>query len=77
MNLIQTSIPMFDTHYSLAPIDARMVLALLQIGLEESGQTWPESTEADFYDALIEIPHAGTHIGTCRGQSGYRHTEFA
>ena len=56
MKLIETRVPIFDIDEALKPIDARTVLALLQIGLEECRENRPGPTERDFYDALIEIP---------------------
>jgi hypothetical protein len=50
------SLPMFDINDALTPIDVRRILALLQIGLEGFGDDEAESTEREFYDALIEVP---------------------
>jgi hypothetical protein len=49
------SLRMFDINDALTPIDVRRILALLQIGLEECGEKWSESTYREFCDALTEI----------------------
>jgi hypothetical protein len=50
------SLPMFYLNDALTPIDVHRIVALLQIGLEESGKKWPESTEQEFFDVLRAIP---------------------
>jgi hypothetical protein len=56
MKLIEIRVPIFDIDEALKPIDAGRALALLQLGLEECGEKWSESTEQAFHDALRAIP---------------------
>lgn len=54
--LIKIRIPAFDMYDALKPINARRVLDLLKLGLEEYGEKWSETTYREFCDALTEIP---------------------
>lgn len=56
MKLIEIRVPIFDINEAVKPIDVRRVLALLQLGLEECGENWSESTEQAFFDALRALP---------------------
>lgn len=56
MKSIEIRVPIFDIDEAHKPIDSFRVLALLQVGLEEGGEKWAESTEQAFYDALKATP---------------------